>query len=269
MLIEGLELTKDFSATAFSSHDSQFKFAFEAGVSNLASISLGGWKHCRNISAPNPDTGSPRVSGTGTDFSGAFQSEEDSPHSPGSEADMSSVHVEYSVGPLAPAPSSPSLGGLVIEDNSRLGSLRAPMSHRQSVFIRRVCYRPRPNRLTRLVAPLELFAGAGPHELGSGDRTAPGISPVPSQEDPDSDSSDSELELVSDFRVQVSSMNNPGFASPAYPFPSSLKTPSTSPLTMSFGCVSSIAMSSRDVPNVDHRIAMLRRLSLGTTMSLN
>jgi hypothetical protein len=235
MLIEGLELTKDFSATAFSSHDRQFRFAFEAGVSNLASLTLGGWK----LSAPVPDAGLSRASGSGTSISGASQSDDYSTHSPGLEADLPSVHVEYSVGPVLPAPPSSSIGGPIIEDNPYLGSVRAPADHRQSVFIRRLCYRTRPNRLSRLVAPLQLFAGAGPHELGSGERSTPGASPVPSQEGPDSDS-DSEPELVSDLRAQVCYMIIVDFATVPHPFAISFETRWTLSLTMSFGCVTSI-----------------------------
>jgi hypothetical protein len=202
MLIVGLELTKDFSATAFYSRDSQFKFAFEAGVSNLASLSLGGWKRRAIASAPELDAGSPHASGSEMESSGASESDNGSTDSPGSEADMSRVHVEYNAGPSTPAPSLPLLGGPIIEDDPRLGP-SAPPDHRQSVFIRRICYRPRQNRLMRLVAPLELRAGAGPHDLGSGDRSAPDAPRIPSQEDSDSDSSDSELELVSDPHAQV------------------------------------------------------------------
>jgi hypothetical protein len=210
MLIVGLELTKDFSGTAFYSHDSRFKFAFEAGVSNLASLSLGGWKHRQISSSPTHGAGSFRDALSEAGPSHASESDSDSS---GSEVDMSRVHVEYSAGPSAPASSLPSLGGLIIEDYSRHAHLLPPPDHRQSVFLRRLCYRRRPNRLTRLVAPLQLVAGAGPHDLGSGDRSFPGAPPVSSRSQNDldtsgsepsnSDSSDSEFDLISDMPAQV------------------------------------------------------------------
>jgi hypothetical protein len=268
MLIVGLELTKDFSATAFYSRDRQFKFAFEAGVSNLASLSLGGWKRRSTAPSAAPDAGASHASGSDpTQSSGASESDNESTDSPESEADMSRVHVEYNAGPSTPAPSLPLLGGPIIDDDPRLGP-PAPPDHRQSVFIRRICYRPRLNRLMRLVAPLELRAGAGPHELGSGDHSAPDAPPVASREDSDSDSSDSELKLVSDPRAQVCYTHLIALAAVTYHFAISFKTRSTLPSNMSFECVAS-PIDSRSMPDLTYRIPMPRRPSLGMTMSLS
>jgi hypothetical protein len=214
MLVVGLELTKDFSATAFYAHDSRFNFAFEAGVSNLASLSLGGWKHSRVVLPPAPQAGASRAcasgSGSETDSSGVSASHSDSTESSESEA---RVHVDYNSGPMVPAPSPSSRGGPIIEENARLAPLLAPPDHRQSIFIRRLYFRQRPSWLSHLV-PQQLVAGAGPHDLGSGDRSAPEAPPVPSHsedasdssgspEPSDSESSDPEFELVSDLPGQV------------------------------------------------------------------
>jgi hypothetical protein len=267
MLIVGLELTKDFSATAFYSRDSDFRFAFEAGVSNLASLSAGGWKRRSTAPPPAPDAGTSYASGSEMQSSGASESDNDSTDSPGSEADMSRVHVEYNAGPSTSAPSLPSLGGPIIQDDPWLGP-SAPPDHRQSVFIRRICYRPRLNRLMRLVAPLELRAGAGPHDLGSGDRSAPDAPRIPSQEDSDSDSSDSELELVSDPRAQVCHTHLITLAAVTYHSAMSFKTRSTLPSNMSFECVAS-TVHSHSMPDVSYRIPLPRRSSSEMTMSLS